>query len=97
MSIEKNEEVYEEFQPWMIGHQVEIGVYEYDSEYPGEAGAGKLVALSGGVLAMYALSEKDNTGHYNYVGSDTKATAQYDREMYGVLISVVESSRPRPV
>jgi hypothetical protein len=92
-NIEKNYEVYTETFPWMIGRQVEIGVYEEHIDFPGEAG--DLVATNGGFLEGYSA---DTTSvEFLFKSSLPNGAVLSVPASRVYLISVVESNQPRPV
>jgi len=86
-NIDKNIEVYTEAFPWMIGRQVEIGVYEEHVEFPGEAG--DHVASNGGFLEGYA-ADKSSTEFMFKSSLPHGAVFSVDASRV-YLISVVES------
>jgi hypothetical protein len=83
MSIEKNEEVYEQVEAWMIGQTVEVGVYKQ--------GAGdNVVSTNGGVLIGYSYNNEVSV--FIFTGSgDAQFTVEVPAKQ-SYLISVVEPS-----
>lgn len=86
MTQTKSIEVYEEFEPWMIGETVEIGLYSKSDRKNAEPHTGSHVVKFSGVLTSYfAPVNGTSVVRFRHAKDGFTFTTEYE-----YLISVIE-------
>lgn len=90
MTKTKSIEVYEEFEPWMIGETVEVGLYNKQDRKNAEPLTGSVYGRMGGVLKSYFTTGTPETGKSGMRLNGDASEREWSHATVEYLISVIE-------